>query len=314
MNIVNNILNETLVHNSSKTRFIANTNNLKVNGILFDLSFTVPDDVVTPSEGEGGQETRTPYGGKWDFTRDIFVTVALRLGSGNGSAVNLISSCSLYQLLAYSDYIAGVSMNSTEFIAGQKVRISGAIPIGFFSMGSRDSLDVIVNVGDVSTIPTTGVNVSVGAIYQSEMASSIITYQSAKPTGAMQNYTNVTALYYDGEQELNKEVTVIEQLGGQNNVNIEDAIALSNAQGRFEFFTRFGRLYQDVFDLSQDISFKCPVDDAKAEVLIVGYHFDDSLLVSNASESEANRNALIAMIKENDSAKYNYLLARGLVS
>lgn len=302
MNIVTNILNETLSPDSLKTRFIANTNNLKVNGILFDLSFVVP---ATPA---GGQ----PYSGKWDFLKDIYVTVALRLGSGNGSAVNLISSCSLYQLLAYSDYIAGVSMASTQFTPEQKVRISGAIPVGYFNMGAKDSLDVIVNLGNPSSIPA-AVSVSIGSIYQAEMASTIMTYQSAKPTGSMQNYTNVLSLFYDGEEIVNKEVVIIGQNDDQSNVNIEDAIALSNAQGRFEFFTRFGRLYQDSFDLSQNLAFKCPTDDENAEVLIVGYYFDDALLIANANETTANRNALIAKIKESDPVKYNYLVARGLV-
>lgn len=297
MNLVNNFFNETFSAGTQKTRFIANTNNLKVNGILFDVKFTVPES----------------YEGKWDFLKNIYATIALRLGSGNGSAVNLISSCSLYQLLAYSDYIAGVSMVSTSFVAGETARISGAIPIGYFSMGAKDSLDAIINLSETADIPSTGVNLSVGAIYQSEMASTIMTYQSAKPTGAQQPYTNVISLFYDGDTVVNKEVNVIDQSGGQSNVNIEDAIALSNAQGRFEFFTRFGRLYQDPFDLSQNLSFKCPTDDSSSEILIVGYYFDDSLLLNNASESETLRDALVSQIKNNDPVKYSYLVARGLV-
>lgn len=296
MNIVNNFFNEVLGVNSAKTRYVANTNNLKVNGILFDLSFVVPQN----------------YTSKWNFLKKIYATVALRLGSGNGSAVNLIASCSLYQLLAYSDYIAGVSMSSTVFTAGQIARISGAIPVGYFGMGAKDSLDVIVNIAEANALPA-DVNVSIGAIYQSEMASTLMTYQSAKPTGAQQAYTNVLSLFYTGDQVVNKEVNIIDQANGQSNVNIEDSIALSNAQGRFEFFTRFGRLYSDPYDLSQNISFKCPTDDSGAEILIVGYHFDDALLISNANESDANRSALVQMIKEQDSAKYDYLKARGLV-
>lgn len=297
MNLVTNFFNESIPANTQKTRFIANTNNLKVNGILFDIKFDVPTD----------------YDGKWEFLHQFYVTIALRLGTGNGSAVNLISSCSLHQLLAYSDYIAGVSMNSTDFVPGQTARISGAIPVGFFAMGARDSLDAIVNVADASVIPSSGVSISIGSIYQASTQGIIQTYQSARPTGAMQNYTNVLALYYDGEQAVNKEVNIIDQLGSQN-VNIEDAVALSNAQGRFEFFTRFGRLYQDPFDLSQNLSFKCPTDDANSEILIVGYHFDTQLLISNANESEASRQNLVAQIKEQDNDKYSYLQARGLVS
>lgn len=298
MNIVTNFFNEEL-SSSGKTRYIANTNNLKVNSILFDCKFTVPES----------------YTGKWDFLKSIFVTIALRLGSGNGSAVNLISSCSLYQLLAYSDYIAGVSMHSTTFTAGTVARVSGSIPIGFFSMGARDSLDAIVNLADPSALSALGgaLSLSIGSVYEADSLSILTTYQSAKPTGAMQNYTNVLRLFYDGDSVINKEVNVIDQLGSQN-VNIEDAIALSNATGRFEFFTRFGCLYSDPFDLSQDLSFKCPTDDTGAEILIVGYHFDPALLVSNSNESAAQRNNLVAQIKENDADKYSYLLARGLVS
>lgn len=300
MNLVTNFFNESIQRGSSKTRFISNTNNLKVNGALFDVSFV---------NGSGDNVTKD-----WSFLKNVFVTISLRLGTGNGSAVNLISSCSLYQLLAYSDYIAGVSMQSTDFAEDSTIRISGCIPIGYFAMGSRDSLDAIVNISNVDELPFNGFNLSIGSVYQSELPSTVMTYQSTKPTGAMQNYTNVVSLFYDGDEVVNKEVNIIDQLGNNQNINIEDAIALSNAQGRFEFFTRFGRLFQDPFDLSQNLSFKCPTDNPEAEILIVGYHFDDGLLISNATESEANRNNLVASIKEHDSAKYDYLVSRGLIS
>lgn len=294
MNITTPIFDNRLSRTGS-TRFIANGANLKCNALLFDVSFTVPAD----------------YTGGWDFTRSIFVTAALRLGSGNGSAVNLISGVSLFSLLAYSDYIAGVSMASSQFKAGERARISGSIPIGFFSMGSRDSLDIVVNLGDPTSLPAE-VQLTVSNVFEQVGQVVLYTYQSAKPSGADMPYTNILAVYYAGDKTINKNVVIRDQLGTQN-TNIEDAIALSNAVGRFEFFTRFGRLYNEPYDLSQDISINCPPDDDKAEILLVGYHFDTTLLVSNAEEATAGRNNLVALIKKNDEEKYAYLAARGLV-
>lgn len=294
MNITTPIFDHVLTP-SGTTRFISNAANLKCNAILLDVDFTVP----------------ASYTGSWDFLKSVYVTVALRLGSGNGSAVNLISGVSLYSLIEYSDFTAGVSMLTTDFKAGEKARISGAIPLGFFSMGARDSLDVVVNLGEPSALPA-DVHLTVSNVYEKASAVMLYTYQSAKPSGSDQPYTNILAVYYSGSKTVNKNVVIRDQLGTQN-TNIEDAIALSNAEGRFEFFTRFGRLYQEPFDISQDISINCPADDDKAEILLVGYHFDTSLLMSNAEELSANRANLVALIKKNDEEKYSYLSARGLL-
>ena len=88
--------------------------NTKVNGILFDISFTPTAEYMS--------------GDKFAILRDIFFDLNLRQGGaagGVGGSDLLIDSISLYQILEYSDYIAGVSMSATPMTAGTKWRVSG---------------------------------------------------------------------------------------------------------------------------------------------------------------------------------------------
>lgn len=225
---------------SSQAIFTQSNANLSVNGFCFDISFTVPEN----------------YTGKWDFLKNWLVQISLRKGSGVGTQLALVSSVPLYSLLAYSDYIAGVSMESTTFTAGETARISGYIPIGFFGMGSRDALDIQLSL---STLPTMSVNFTVYSVFNEVQLNNISQYISMSPTGADQPIYNALELYYVGTNTTLNDNAVTTDEEGVKTVNVEGAIALSNAVGEFEFFTRFGRIWADPYGLSQNISTLAPI-------------------------------------------------------
>ena len=298
--LITNILNGSLT-SSGQTRFFETGANLKVEKFLFDFSFTVP---ATP---EGG----TPYAGKWYFLKKVLITSTLRLGADNGGAIPLISDVPIYDLLELSDYKAGVSTDSTTFTPGEKVRISGVIPIGFFSMDSRDALEASLQVTDSSVIPST-VDFVISTVYEEgDQLSYLMAYKSARPTGADMPYKNVLEAYYTGEQVVNKQISVIDQEGAKP-VMVEDAIALSNAEGQFEFFHRFGRFYCDPYGVSQDLTMRVPTDDSGSTILLVQYVFNSALLQNNAVDMNASKNALLAKIKTSDSEKYTFLQMLGI--
>ena len=282
---------------SGNQRFVQTSSSLDVNGFCFDVSFTVPES----------------YTGKWDFLKSIYINIALRLGGNtSGTQLALVSNVPLFDLLMYSDFIAGVTMRSTDFTAGSKARISGYIDIGFFTMGSRDALDVSISVG---TPVQFNVSMAINAVYRKTLKASIATYNTCKPTGADSPYTNVLQIFYCGDNnELNDNAVIRDELGTKT-VNIEDAIAYTNSCGQFEFFERFGMLWEDTFGLSQDVSFRVPIisGDNVPTVLVKRMEFVDGLLSSNYEQSMAELGNLKAKIRENDPVKYNYLLQMGLI-
>lgn len=278
------------------TRFSQTSTNLKINGFMVDVRFTVP----------------ASYTSKWDFLKNIYLTITERLGeTSQGGTVPLVSDVDLFSFLSYSDFLAGVSMNSTTFTEGSEVRISGYVPIGFFAMGARDALEVLLNVN--GSLPAS-VDFTVSAIYQNLQLTSYRMYKTSKPTGADQPYNNVLGIYYVGKG-FNQNATVIDQLGTKT-VNVNDAVALSNSQGRFEFFTDFGEIYADEFGISQNVSLRLPPNsgDTSAVCLIEQYGFYPNVLESNASDLNAERNALIEKIKVTDNDKYSYLEKLGIVN
>lgn len=281
-------------------RFTSTSTSLSQNGILLDFSFTVPEN----------------YTGGWDFLKNYFLTVAYRVGIGNGSAIQLISSCSVYALLALSDYLAGVSMESTKFEAGKKARISGYIDTGYFEMRSNDALEVsLIYGGDAESRPAFDLDFEISNVFEKTMLVMLKTYQSCNPTGADQPYKNVLGVYYDAHKPVSQDAVIKDQLTTQN-VSVKSAIAYSNAVGRFEFFTDFGELYKEPFGISQDVTIKVPVNHNAgadiAEILIVGLAFYPELLLANASVSDSTRAQLLATIRESDSEKYKYLEYLGL--
>lgn len=282
-----------IASNSSQAIFTQSNANLNVNGFLFDISFTVPED----------------YAGGWDFLKKWLVQISLRKGSGVGTQLALVSSVPLYSILAYSDYIAGVSMESTTFTEGSKARISGYLPIGFFGMGSRDALDVQLSL---SELPGMAVNFSIGSVFAQIEKNNIAQYISMTPTGADQPIYNALEVYYVGTSTEVNDNAVVTDEEGVKTVNVESAIALSNSIGNFEFFTRFGRLWADTFGLSQNISARVP-STGSGTVLVKTLSFQPDMLESNTDETIATRNALIAKIRNNSPEKYEYLVKLGAI-
>ena len=282
---------------ASQTRAVQTNTNLDVNAVLIDASFTVPAD----------------YENKWDFLKDVYLQVMLRLGSENGGSIPWISDVPLYSLLELSDYEAGVSMQSTTFAESTVVRISGKIRLGYYSMDARDALEVTLSVADKSKLPADApVDIRISTVYEKVEKNSFILYKNSRPTGADQPYKNVLKMFYSGDVTVNESVTLTDQLGSES-VNIEDAIALSNAEGQFEFFTRFGKIYEDEYGLSQDLAFRCPTTDPNARVLVMQYGFYPSAMSGTDAIVDANYNSLLEKIRTQDSEKYNYLANLGIV-
>ena len=100
---ITTLLNCAVSKSGAQNRFNQTSANLAVNGFLFDCKFTVPAN----------------YTGKWDFLKEFYVNITKRIGAGNGGAVALLSNVSLYDILSYSDFVAGVSMISTSFEYGR---------------------------------------------------------------------------------------------------------------------------------------------------------------------------------------------------
>ena len=290
---ITSLLNAVIEKTGSQNRFNQTSANLSVNGFLFSVKFEVP----------------ASYTDKWDFLKDLYVNVTKRIGSGNGGAVALLSNVSLYDILSYSDYVAGVSMNSTTFTQGEIAEISGYADCGFFTMSSRDALEVTVNVSDRTYLPSNDVSLEISAVFNNVMKTLYKTYQSASPTGADQPYKNVLSVYYIGAG-VNADVVTQDEIGPKA-VNIESAIALSNAIGRFEFFTDFGEVYKDQFGISQDISLRVPTTGSPS-LLIVSYSFYPEETVNSLSDMMASKNALLTKIKNNEPDKYLYLKAIGV--
>lgn len=288
------ILTGVIANGGSQNRFTQVNSNLQVNGFLVDVSFTMPSG----------------YTNKWNFLKDVYVNITKRIGSGNGGSVALLSNVSLYDFLSMSDYIKGVSMQGTNFTANNLCRISGYLDIGYFAMSSRDALEITLNVGSRTLFPNADVNFEFNAEFHKVQATLYKCYQSSKATGADQPYKNVLQVAYVGTG-VNADAIINDQIG-TNSVNVNSAIANSNANGAFEFFTDFGIIYDEPFGLSQDISLRCP-NSASPSLLIVTYAFFPEETENNAQNMDAQRNALIENIKLNDSEKYKYLELLGLV-
>lgn len=283
---------------TSQTRAVQTNTNLDFNAALIDCEFLCPE----------------PYANKWEFLKDVYLQVMLRLGSENGGSIPLISDVPLYSLLELSDYEAGVSMQSTVFENGKKVRISGKVRLGFYSMDARDALEVTLAVSKKDKLPANApIDIKISTVYEKVEKNSFILYKNSRPTGADQPYKNVLKLFYSGEKTVNESVTLTDQLGSKS-VNIEDAIALSNAEGNFEFFTRFGKIYEDEYGLSQDLAFRCPTSDSDSTILVQQYGFYPSAMSGTEAIVDSNYNSLLEKIRVQDSEKYNYLANLGIVS
>lgn len=298
MNSLSTPVNVGAFTKNGSLRFNQTNSNLKMNGFCFDVKW-----IVQPDSAGVVNQTKS-----WDFLRKMNVNIALRIGSGVGTQISLVSNVPLYDLLMYSDYVAGVSMRSTDFVEGEEARISGYIDLGFVGMGSRDALDVSVSLTEAWNMDT-ALNYAVNVIFKKSCSTLCYTYSECKPTGADSPYTNVIGLYYCGDNVENHESAVVRDDEGTKSINIEDAIAYSNAIGNFEFFTRFGCIYEDTFGISQDVSFRVPpVQNSLASILVKRIEFMPELYEANKDDSRAELASLLEKVKVKDANKYKYLM------
>lgn len=274
-----------------QTRFLQTNSNLSLNGILIDVKVDVVERGFT----------------SWDFLKKVFIDVTMRSGTGNGTSIPICSGLSLYDAIAFSDVISGVSMESTTFEVGKTVRVSGYLPVGFYKMDSRDALEVQIQSAE---LPEQAFDFVISSVFEGVSIPKILGYQSSKPTGADQPYKNVLALYYVGtDTEVVGQATITD-MGGTKQVNIEDAIALTNATGRLEFFTRIGQIYADEYEISQDLSFRLP-SNITGDVLVVQEFFFPEILENTAETVDSQEQAILKEIELNEPDKYLYLKMTG---
>lgn len=293
MSQLNGIINHTFTPSGS-LRAIETQQNTKVNSILFDLSFT-PDSTYMS-------------GDKYKIFKSIFCDLNLRNGAGSSELI--IDNVPLFQILQYSDLIAGVSVSATPMSAGTPYRISGELPLGFFGLDANDSLDIELYCSEA--VPF-NVTIDVNTVYTRDKLSLIYKYSTSKPTGSDQSYTNVVGAYIDTDTPLYKTCTIRDEVNDQCTIQIESAIAHTNAVGNFEVFTRFGEIYQDVYGVGQNITLKCPTDNADAEILLVGYIYNTDMLQKSAGNWQANKDLLMTKIANRGGDKADYLRALGIL-
>lgn len=276
---------------SGQVRFIQTNSNLSLNGILIDIVATVKENGFT----------------SWDFLKDVFLDVTMRSGFGNGTSIPLCSGLSLYDAIAFSDVISGVSMESYEqtdgFEVGKKIRVSGYLPIGFYKMDSRDALEVQVQSAQ---LPSQDFDFVISSVFEGVSVPRVLGYQTSKPTGADQPYKNVLSLYYIGTDTLTTGTASITDMEGTKTVSLEDAIALTNATGRLEFFTRIGQIYADEYEVSQDLSFRMP-QNVTGDVLVCQEFFFPEILENTVLNVDSQEKAILEEIKNNDPDKFKYL-------
>lgn len=301
MSQINGIINTTFGQTGS-LRAMESQQNTKVNGLLLDITFTPTDEYMN--------------GDKFAVYKKIFVDLNLRSGGGNGSSGSnelLIDSVSLYQLLQYSDMVAGVSVKATaadEMKAGSPFRISGYVDLGFFPLGERDSLDIELYCSEQMPFD---VNINASTVFQRDSLALLRKYQTSKPTGSDQSYQNIIGIYVDTDKILNKSITIRDMTNDMTATNIEDAIALTNACANFEVFTRFGEVWADPYGVSQNITMKVPTDNEDTEILLVGYVFNTQFLASSAGNFVANKELLLTKIRNEGGTKVDYLTAMGIL-
>lgn len=296
MSQINGIITHTF-GTSGGLRAIETQQNTKVNSILFDIRFTPTAEYIAND--------------KFSVFKKVFCDLNLRNGSGSGSSELIIDNVPLYQILQYSDLIAGVSVNATSMTANQEFRISGELPLGYFGLDANDSLDIELYCSEQMPFD---VSIDVSTIYTMDKLSLIYKYSTSKPTGSDQSYTNVIGAYIDTSNALYKTCTIRDEVNDQSTIQIESAIAHTNAVGNFEVFTRFGQIYEDVYGVGQNITLKVPTDNADTEILLVGYIYNTDMLVKSAGNFQANKELLMTKISNRGGDKAEYLRALGLIS
>jgi len=278
------------------SRFVGSQfSGLRANGIMFDV-------ILTPDTGK-----------EWDFDdfKEIYVNCNLR--RRDADALQLLDNVRLYDILSYSDFVAGVSMalvgkvkegtNEKE----QPVEISGYLGLGFFSLGLDESVELLVT-GKPAGAHFKEVQIAARWVYIADQSQRIFGYKSLKSVGGEQAYRDVQGIFYLGPAQ-EKNATIRDYTGSQS-VNLRDSVAFANATGRYEFFTEFGVLYSDPTGVSQDVAISL---DGAEDLLIYQEFFSMNKLIEGDSKVIREQEAVLQNIYASRKEKFDVLRQRGNV-
>lgn len=294
MSELNDILTATF-GTTGALRSIATQQNVKLNGILARVDFTPNASYLS--------------GDKYKIFKNIRVTGNLRRENGN---TLLFDSIPLLPWFMYSDSIGGVGLkgNVAEMKADELFSISAYLPIGYFDLGGKDSLDFEVNCSEAMPF---NVTITLTSSFDTAGITKIRTYKIAKATGSDQTFADVIGVYVHTDETVNQSASIKDQSSGQHSINIETCISKLNAVGRFEMFTRFGELFVDPFDLGQSVTLRVPPVQS-IDLLVISYAYDLTLLAQNFAQTDATKQKLITEIINAGGNKVDYLKAVGVIS
>lgn len=273
--------------------------NVKLNGVVFDFRFTPTAEYI--AETAGGAD---PY----RVLKNIVVNVNYREGSGTGKNALLIDRVNLFLLMEHSDFIAGLDITQTPMEAGKEWRACGHLGFGYLSVTENDSLDCQIYV---RTNPTINSKLYMSTELRKRSDVQIVQYRETRPTGASQTFENVLSAFITTEEPLNETISTTDYMTNEV-INVETAIALSNAVGRFEKFKRYGQFYEDEYGVGQTLTFNCPTRNADTEILLVCRVFSLDAQIAGNSEFVNDSRALMSKVATTDPNKFKSLELSGV--
>lgn len=273
--------------------------NVKLNGVVFDFRFTPTAEYI--AETAGGAD---PY----RVLKNIVVNVNYREGSGTGKNALLIDRVNLFLLMEHSDFIAGLDITQTPMEAGKEWRACGHLGFGYLSVTENDSLDCQIYV---RTNPTINSKLYMSTELRKRSDVQIVQYRETRPTGASQTFENVLSAFITTEEPLNETISTTDYMTNEV-INVETAIALSNAVGRFEKFKRYGQFYEDEYGVGQTLTFNCPTRNADTEILLVCRVFSLDAQIAGNSEFVNDSRALMSKVATTDQNKFKSLELSGV--
>lgn len=299
--------------------------NVKLNGVIFDVRF-IPDSIYLGDENgnkvlengvivereltddEKARARANKDKSKYRFLKNIVANINYREGSGVGKNALLIDRVNLYLLMEHSDFIAGLDITQTEMEAGKSWRACGHLGLGYLSVSENDSLDIQCYVRSNPEIPCT---LYVSTELRQRSGVQIVQYRETKPTGASQTFENVLTAFITTDKELNDTISTSDYMANEV-INIETAIALSNAVGRFEKFKRYGQFYEDEFGVGQTLTFNCPNTNEDASILLCCRCYSLQAQIAGDSEYVNDAKALYAKIANVDANKFKAIQLEGV--
>lgn len=304
--------------------------NVKLNGVVFDFRF-VPDDVylgnaeaeagsaivwrngelvrnATLTEEEVARATANKGKSIYRILKNIIININYREGSGQGKNALLIDRVNLFLLFEHSDFIAGLDITMSEMKAGEEWRACGHLGFGYLSVTENDSLDIQCYV---RSNPEISSKLYVSTELRKRGGVQILQYRETKPTGASQTFENVLTAFITTDSELNDTISTTDYMNNEV-INIETAIALSNAVGRFEKFKRYGQFYEDEFGVGQTLTFNCPATNEDEQILLCCRVFSLGAQMNGDSEFVNDGRALMNKIGNLDPNKFECLKMEGM--